>query len=107
MMAKQVSGRQMVEEEPKQWDLTKEEVKKLKALQAQQVAADRLLKMLLESMAKTADGENAWWNAVINNHKIPDEFLGKLISSENLGKVWLKGEVPELDNKVKFTHRVL
>lgn len=94
-------------EEPKQWDLTKEELKKLKGFQARQEATDRILKVLLRKVTADCESEDAWWDAIVLNHKIPDELKGKLIASPQLGKFWVKDQVPELDKTLKFHNRTL
>jgi hypothetical protein len=92
----------MKDEEQKQWDLTEKENKKLKVFQAHRIAVEQLMETLLGQIASNHEQEYAWWKAIRLNHKIPDAFMYKLAANPSFGthgKVWVKGEVPELDSK--------
>lgn len=100
-----------MKEEPKQWDLTKEELKKLKAFQVREGAIKQLTKTLLEQLAEnhevTLKQGDAWWEAITVKYKIPDAFKGKLVAVTEVGKFWVRGEVPELDKILRSYNRRL
>jgi len=82
-------------EDPKQWDLTKREIKELRTFQGQRVATEEILQALLKQAGRNAEKERILWDTIARNHKIT-LTLG-LVADSVLGKVWVKGEVPELD----------
>lgn len=89
----------MAAEEQKQWDLTKKEVKQLQHIQATREARSRIIEDLLKAEARTVLGEKDWWEAAMLTHNIPEDLRYKLMVDALIGKVWVKGEVPELDKK--------
>ena len=102
----------MAAEEQKQWDLTKEELKKLKAFQVREEAVKQLTKTLLAQLAENHEATlkqgDAWWKAITVKYKIPDAYKGKLVTVAEVGKFWVKGEVPELDEILRsYNQRLL
>lgn len=86
-------------EETKQWDLTEEEAAELRRRWQRRQGAHTLLVQLQEIEGQALEAEMGWWEVVALRHKIPREYLSRLVVNHVSGKVWVKGEVPELDDK--------
>ena len=85
-------------QEPKQWDLTPDEIIELEQRSIRKRGAYKLLAELQQLKGYEVDLEAAWWEALTLRLKIPRELRFKLITDYKLRKVWVKGEVKELDN---------
>ena len=84
----------------KQWDLTELEIVELTVRQEQKIGRVRLLEALQWQLGIEAKADSAWWEELVLRNKIPKQFRYRLVADEKLGKVWVKGEVEELDEKM-------
>lgn len=84
----------------KQWDLTNDEIAELVVREEQKAGRIKLLEALQRQYGMEAKAEHAWWEAFILRHKIPIECRYRLIADHRVGKVWVKEEVKELDDRV-------
>jgi len=89
-------------EEPKQWTLTTDERLALKEFNNRAVGLSRILESLSLVEGNLFRQEQAWWEGVRLKHKIPNEARAKLVADWEAGKVWVRDEVPSLDNIPKF-----
>ena len=87
--------------EKKQWDLTETENAELVIRGEHRIGRVRLLEALQRQLGIEAKTENAWWEALTLRLKIPVKYHHRLIADEQVGKVWIKGEVKELDNQAQ------
>lgn len=87
----------MGETEQKSWDLTEEEKQQLLRLGERKAAIGELLAGLLKLEAQLVADTNAWWRAWTIAHGIPEKYCYRLCGHAQLGKAWVKNEVPELD----------
>jgi len=92
----------MEKEEPKQWNLTKDECQQLKDYRTRELGLAKILESLARLEGLRHREEGAWWEGVRLKHKIPDEYILKLLADWEAGKIWVKGEVSSLDNLPKF-----
>jgi len=83
--------------EPKQWDLTRDEQIELHLRWVRRVGAMKLLAELQQLKGEEIAQESAWWEEVMLRCGIPKDHYGRLIASHRLGKIWVRGEVEELD----------
>ena len=88
--------------EVKAWDLTKEECANLQRRWERRQGAHILLIQLQEIEGQVISAEHAWWDGVMIRHKIPTKYQHRVIADHISGKIWVKGEVTELDTKVRI-----
>lgn len=88
----------------KQWDLTDVEIGELIRRAEQKMGRVILLAELQRQYGMEAKAEGAWWEAFQLKHKIPSECRYRLIADHTVGKVWVKGEVKELDDTILLQH---
>ena len=91
-----------MKEESKQWDLTNAEIKKLRECQSKRETIKELMHSLLEEGTQNVQREMNLWSAIARNHRITTN--GRLVSDTKVGKVWIKGKVPELDKLLNEFH---
>jgi len=84
----------------KQWDLDNNEIAELVVREEQRIGRIKLLEALQRQFGIEAKAEQCWWEVYILRHKIPKELQCRLIANHRAGKVWVKGEVKELDEKI-------
>lgn len=85
--------------EVRQWDLTDEEVFRLKVgIEAKQGVTE-LMKALAVIASASASHEHDWWEDVFKAHGIPATYRYRLGADFRLRKIWVKGEVEELDSQ--------
>ena len=82
----------------KQWDLTKSEITDLAVRRELRMGRFKLLEALQRQFGIEAEAENGWWEALSLSHKIPKEYRHRLLTDHRIGKVWVSGEVDNLDN---------
>jgi putative methionine-R-sulfoxide reductase with GAF domain len=86
--------------EQKQWDLTKIEIRRLRDFQSSRVAMNEIISSLLEQRAKQLNKERDWWGAVLSKYGLQSDTA--LVADAYIGKIWVKGEVPELDKLTSY-----
>lgn len=84
----------------KQWDLTDEEVVELKDRTVKRRGNYRMLEELQRLLGYEIEKELAWWEAVRLRLNIPASEKRNLITDHQLGKIWIRGEVPSLDKEL-------
>ncbi|MDP2953193.1 MAG: hypothetical protein Q8O76_07755 [Chloroflexota bacterium] len=82
----------------KVWDLTPEECEALD--QCWTLGAMKLLAELEQLKELEVKAKADWWGACVLRHRIPAALRFKLIADAKLGKIWVKGEVTDLDEVV-------
>ncbi len=85
------------EVEVKVWQLTNEEIMHLHDNSLRRIGIQRMLEDIAHIEAQAVRAEERWWNDAMKDHNIDEKYRVNLIADAKLGKVWVKGEVPELD----------
>lgn len=98
-MAKKEAAAKEEAKEVLQWDLTDEEVFRLKVGMEAKQGVMELMKALAVIASASASREHDWWMDVHKAHEIPDRHRFRLSADYSLKKVWVKGEVQELDSQ--------
>ena len=86
------------EEEQKQWDLTDTERMELEQRWFRQMGANKLLIELQQIKGEEIRQEMDRWEQVKLAHKIPHQHRLNLLARWRTGKVWVRGQVKELDD---------
>ena len=85
----------------KQWNLTDDEIAELKDRTFKRRGNYRMLEELQRLLGYEIERELAWWEGVRLRLNIPQDERHNLMANYELGKVWIKGQVPSLDNHVE------
>jgi hypothetical protein len=83
-----------------QWDLTDEERAQLKDRDVRRRGQLRLLEQIQRVEGYEVEKESAWWESVCLRLGIPPDKRHNLIADPTNGKVWVRGQVSELDKKL-------
>ena len=88
----------MADQEIQQWDLTEVEKKELYYRNTMRWGIEQVLSDFVKLRGEYVRSQAAWWDEFAVAHNIPAKYRTILLASEELGKVWVKGQVPDLDN---------
>lgn len=81
-----------------QWNLTPDECAQLRERFFARIGNEQLIDALARSLGARIRAEAAWWEALILRLGLSEEDAKGLVAHWEIGKVWVKGKVKELDN---------